>query len=308
MPLLKQQIWKLSVDANNITLVDFLYQKTGLSKQIIKQALSKGSIRVGTTNKTRRTRQAKKRLLAGQQVHFYYCPEVLSSTPPAATLIADLVDYSIWNKPYGMYSQGSKWGDHCTLYRWAERHLTPQRPAFPVNRLDRAASGLMILAHNKKTARYFSELFAKHQIEKHYRAWVKGDFKAKDLVIDTPIDGKVALSIVNQVSFDKEKEWSLMDIEIKTGRKHQIRQHLAAAGYAIIGDRLYGKEDSPQQNLQLYSYSLTFICPLSARKSTWALDAVTKKQPDPSQALSTQAQDKHQNVYNDSFLFLKKEL
>ncbi len=54
--------------------------------------------------------------------------------------------------PYGMLSQGSKWSDHCTIARFAQQHLTPERPVFIVHRLDRAATGLILIAHSKKTS------------------------------------------------------------------------------------------------------------------------------------------------------------
>ena len=74
-------------------------------------------------------------------------------------------------------------GDHCTIYRWAEQQLKPERPAFIVHRLDRAASGLIILAHSKKMAQTFSQLFKNHDIQKQYRATVEGELKAVVVVM-----------------------------------------------------------------------------------------------------------------------------
>ena len=65
---------------------------------------------------------------------------------------------SIWYKPYGIYCQGSKWGDHHTIHRMAEQQL--QRPCFIVHRLDRATTGLVIVAHKKKIAAALAALFA----------------------------------------------------------------------------------------------------------------------------------------------------
>ena len=86
------------------------------------------------------------------RLHLYHDPRVLSIEPAEARMIADEGAFSIWYKPFGMLSQGSKWADHCTISRWVETHLRPQRPAFVVHRLDRAATGLMIIAHAKGVA------------------------------------------------------------------------------------------------------------------------------------------------------------
>ena len=143
-----------------------------------------------------RLRRAKKLLNTKEILHFYYDESVLSSEVAPAVLVKDLGEYSIWNKPSGMLSQGSKWGDHCTINRWAEKNLQPERSAFIVHRLDRAANGLIILAHKKSVANQFSKLFELRQIDKRYQAEVEGDFSkmilSEDnvLTINDAIDDK----------------------------------------------------------------------------------------------------------------------
>ena len=162
-----------------------------------------------------------------------------------------------------MYSQGSKWGDHCTIYRWAEQQLQPQRPAFLVHRLDRAASGLIIVAHSKKVATAFSELFKNRHIQKQYRAIVEGSLHHLTLpyTISDEIDNKPAVSKI--IATDElENNRTNLTIEIETGRKHQIRKHLAGIDYPIVGDRLYGFKQSAE-NLQLQSCYLKFNCPVT---------------------------------------------
>ncbi len=163
-----------------------------------------------------------------------------------------------------MYSQGSKWGDHCTIYRWAEQHLSPQRPVFIVHRLDRAANGLMILAHKKIVAAQFAKMFSQHEIYKKYRAKVEGVIAGIELPlqITAPIDDKPAISEIVAVSVDAANDVSDVDIVIKTGRKHQIRKHLSGMGHPIVGDRLYGAQQTAL-DLQLCSAHLRFKCPLT---------------------------------------------
>ena len=118
--------------------VDLLSEASGISKQGVKAAMNKGAVWVTRGKTTQRLRRAKRTLRKGDEVHLYYDEFVLAMVPPEPLLLADVGAYSVWNKPCGLLSQGSKWGDHCTVVRWAEQHLKPQRPAFTVHRLDRA--------------------------------------------------------------------------------------------------------------------------------------------------------------------------
>jgi tRNA pseudouridine32 synthase/23S rRNA pseudouridine746 synthase len=186
-------------------------------------------------------------------------------------LVADLGEYSVWNKPYGLRSQGSKWGDHCTVVRWAERHLKPERPGFTVHRLDRAASGLILVAHTKSMAAALSALFRNREIEKRYRALVAGDFSVtgSPLRIDDELDGKHAISTISSV--ERRGDQSMLDVLIETGRKHQVRRHLAALGYPIVGDRLYGSGAADGLDLQLTAWLLAFECPISKERVEYRL-------------------------------------
>jgi len=248
-----------------------LQQASGLSKQRIKMAMTQGAVWVTRGRKTQRLRRAKRTLRKGDELHLYYDAEILAEIPAEPTLIADVGAYSVWHKPYGLRSQGSKWGDHCTVARWAERHLQPERPAFTVHRLDRAANGLILVAHSKGMAAALSDLFKNRTVEKRYRATVAGDFSLQrnPLRVEQPIDGKDALSEFSLVSADDEQ--SIVSIRIETGRKHQIRRHLAALGHPVVGDRLYGTGEEDGVDLQLTACLLGFHCPVSDKPVEYQL-------------------------------------
>ncbi len=254
------------------TAADLLKQQSGLSKQQIKQAMKKGAVWVSEANKGhKRLRRAAKALKVGQELHLYYDAKVLALQVDAAVLIADEGAYSVWYKPYGMLSQGSKWGDHCTINRWVEEQQTPQRPAFIVNRLDRAAQGLMLIAHTKSAAIALSGLFAQRLITKHYTAVVAGQLP-KHLLLDTPIDDMPALSQASSLAYNSLTKQSLVNVKIETGRKHQIRKHLSGAGFPIIGDRLYGPAVTEWKiNLCLVASFLRFCCPLTGSQKSYRL-------------------------------------
>lgn len=263
--------YHLHIEQDNLTAVEHLASATSLSRQYLKQCMQKGAVWLTRGQGTQRLRRAKKALRQGDELHFYYNPKVLEQAVTPAELLADEGDYSVWNKPYGMLSQGSKWGDHCTIYRWAEQHLTPERPAFIVHRLDRAASGLILLAHKKRVARQLADLFQQRQITKHYRVWVSGEFDERNKSITTPLDNKPATSHFHVLKYNISQQRTLLNVCIETGRKHQIRRHLSSIGFPVIGDRLYGDKNS-QENLQLKAAYLSFTSPITGKKVEYWVD------------------------------------
>ncbi|MCG8487516.1 MAG: RluA family pseudouridine synthase [Chromatiales bacterium] len=231
----------ISVEHPSGNPVELLAKASGFSRQQIKQVMWKGAVWLERDGGVRRIRRAKSRLQQGDHIHLYYNEQVLAAEPPDARLVADEGEFSVWFKPKGMLSQGSKWGDHCAIDRWVQTHLTPERPVFLIHRLDRATDGLMVLAHKKRVAAELARLFRDRKIKKRYQAWVVGRYPTdeKEKVIDEPIDGRPALSRVTHLQYNQLQHRSLLQVEIETGRKHQIRRHLSGIGYPVVGDRLY---------------------------------------------------------------------
>ena len=262
----------ISNDVAGKTVLECLYEHTDLSKQQLKKTMQNGAVWLESCHGVSRVRRARKTLNRNDKLHLYYDEGIQQTKPEAAKLIADEGGYSIWDKPGGMFSQGSKWGDHCTIYRWAEQHLEPQRPAFLVHRLDRAANGLIILAHSRTLAATFSAMFREHLLTKKYRAVVNGCLEPEKLpwIIDAPLDDKQAITQITSLHPDAQHRTTTVEIEIKTGRKHQIRRHLAGIGHPISGDRLYG-DASDTTDLQLSAIALGFRCPLSHTEKKYSL-------------------------------------
>lgn len=253
----------ITIESADVQAADILTDASGLSKNVVKQLMQRGGVWHTRQQHTQRLRRAKRALQSGDELHLYYNEHVFNQTVSPAQLIADEGGYSVWCKPCGMLSQGSKWGDHTSITRYAEQHLTPQRNAFLVHRLDRATTGLIVIAHSKKAAASLSALFEKRTIEKCYQAIVYGRWPIAK-TITTLIDDKPAVSHVNILEYSEQSDQTLLEIKIDTGRKHQIRKHLSEAGYPIVGDRLYGHADKlVEKDLQLFSMKIQFICPLT---------------------------------------------
>ncbi len=257
-----------------------------LSKAQLKQTISKGALWLTRGKHTQRLRRVKKTLQQGDELHFYYNEAVLASEVPAAVLISDESDYSVWYKPFGMLSQGSKWGDHCTIARFAQQYFPAERAVFIVHRLDKAATGLILIAHSKKAAQALSSMFenrttSNNALEKYYQIIVHGNHSLNEQPqeITTEVDGKSARSTFRCLTYDKAKEQSLIEVKIDSGRKHQIRVHAASIGLPVVGDRLHGIADNNEaRNLQLCAVSLNFICPMTQQEQCFQLPELLRPQ------------------------------
>lgn len=276
----KNNIIELHIDITDehihqqISALDLLVSASKLSKQKLKDAMSKGAVWLSSSKSSKAARVLRRKnakLKVGNQLSLYFDPSVLSQSVESPKLVSDETHYSVWNKPYGVWSQGSKWGDHCSIGRLVEQHFYFARQSYVVHRLDRAANGLIIIAHNKQAANKLSDLFATRQVKKIYRAQVSGHFITNQTV-DEKIDNKTAISHISLIDFDIDNNESLVEVKIETGRKHQIRKHLASIGYPIIGDRLYGNEIQYDIDLQLSAFELQFICPIGQNEKRYRIN------------------------------------
>ncbi|MEM7763138.1 MAG: pseudouridine synthase [Pseudomonadota bacterium] len=253
----------VSVTDGTPVATHLLADATGLSIGEIKRTMQAGAVWLTRDGYTQRLRRHKRRLQVGDTLHCYYDTGVLAQRVSAPLLIENRAAYSVWDKPFGVWSHGTRWGDHCAMTRLVEQAL--QRPTFIVHRLDRATRGVMLIAHDKAAAAALSDLFKTRQVEKTYHATVSGLPPAVNfpLEITEAIDDKPARSTVNLLRPDAERQRTVLKVTLHTGRKHQARRHLAEVGWPIVGDRLYGDADATDEDLQLVSASLAFTCPLN---------------------------------------------
>jgi len=174
-----------------------------------------------------------------------------------------------------MLSQGSKWSDHCTITETVQQQCG--KSSFLVHRLDKAASGLIVVAHTKNALKKLTDLFAQRLVTKHYSVVVHGEFKMPvPHQINSPIDNKEAITDILKTRYDKNTDTSHLVVNISTGRKHQIRSHLAGIGLPVVGDRLFDAERDHSQDLQLVASKLSFDCPFTGEKLSFRIDGDSK--------------------------------
>jgi len=217
-------------------------QQSELSYDNILKCLDNGAVWLTIKNKTKRIFDSSINIEPDQTLHVYCNEFTLQPCPYEAILVEDLGDFSVWYKPSGMLSQGSKYGTHWSIHRWIEQHVFKDRQCFITHRLDRFTQGLMLVAHNKEMNFSLHRLFESRTIQKTYRAVVKGLFPVGEIVeINSQINKQDAQSMVTGLAQDKKKQHSLLSISPKTGRKHQVRRHLSYLGHSVVNDRQYGE-------------------------------------------------------------------
>ena len=266
----------LTIDAAELRAIDALAEHSGLPKQRLKDAMNKGAVWLKQQGKRgeQRLRRATKTVRRGDALSLYYDSELLARSVAEPQLIADERLYSVWHKPAGMLAQGTRFGDHCALLRWCEQQF-PGRPSFLIHRLDREAEGLMLIAHQQKVAQLLSALWQQQHINKHYEVLAEGKLgdPGHSFHIHAPLDGKESATTVAVRAFDQDTERSVLDITLITGRKHQIRRHLAGIEHPLVGDYRYGARRRGE-NLALRAIALRFQCPLTRRERDYRIDSI----------------------------------
>ncbi len=268
--------YKVSVSSSgSLVASEILAQRSGLSRGRIKDAMNKGAVWITRKKHGReRLRRATAPVRAGDTLELYYDDELLALKPPQSRCLSDRQHYSVWYKPPGLLTQGTNYGDHCALTRQAELFFNPRRKVFLVHRIDREASGLVVLAHSSEAASKLSMLFQNNQVEKHYRIEVLGDLAGEHRhgTIDLPLDGKSALTIFEATSYDAPTNTSRVEVVIRTGRLHQIRRHFNGIGFPVMGDPRYGRGNKNSQGMRLAAYSLGFQCPFEHERVVFTME------------------------------------
>jgi 23S rRNA pseudouridine1911/1915/1917 synthase len=185
---------------------------------------------------------------------------------PLFPIIYQDAELLVINKPAGLVCHPSKTGPLSSLVGRVRAHLGPDRKAHLVNRLDRETSGLVVVALTDEAALKVRRLWEAGAVRKEYLAIVHGHVREDSQVIEAALGKDLnsivaikdcvradGLASVTEIRVEKRfametpgggtRNFTLVQALPRTGRKHQIRIHLAHAGHPIVGDKLYGGDE-----------------------------------------------------------------
>ena len=184
-----------------------------------------------------------------------------SSANDLFNLIHEDADLLVINKPAGLVCHPTKQGELSSLIGRVRLYLGGAARPCLINRLDRETSGVILVARNQAVAGELGKIWESRAVEKTYLAIAHGHVREECGLIDEPLgkDEQSCVAIKDRIRPDgaaaqtefrverrfrrAEGDFSLLTIAPRTGRKHQIRIHLAHLGHPIVGDKLYGGDE-----------------------------------------------------------------
>lgn len=190
-------------------------------------------------------------------------------------------DIIVINKPSGLLSIASDNEKSSTAYRMLSDYVQQKdkhNRIFVVHRLDEDTSGVLMVAKNVKIQQALQNNWNDIVKKRGYYAIVEGEMEKKsdtiksylkknsqNLMYSSKKAGDGQLAITHYKVIKSNGTYSLLDVNIDTGRKNQIRVHLGEKGHYIIGDNKYGKPANPIKRLGLHAYELDLIHPFTGK-------------------------------------------
>lgn len=188
-------------------------------------------------------------------------------------------DILVVEKERGILSVATKNEREKTAYNILKNYLKEKDPKdkiFVVHRLDRDTSGVMIFAKSEKAQDILQTTWNDSVKERTYVALVEGNVKKdRDTIISYLAENKamVTYSTTNEEEGKKaishykvlkrNKNFSLLEVNIETGRKNQIRVHMQDLGHSVVGDKKYGSTKNPIRRLGLHAHTIVFVHPIT---------------------------------------------
>ncbi len=186
------------------------------------------------------------------------------------------------DKNAGLLSMASDNEKYLTAYNILSNYVKQQKPSnriFIVHRLDRDTSGLMMFARSEKVQSLLQRDWKHNVTARTYMALVEGEvaepegviksyiYESKALIMHStrnPDKGDLAITRFRKVKGNKD--YSLLEVMLETGKKNQIRLHMQELGHSIAGDKKYGATSSPIGRLGLHASVLAFIHPVTGKE------------------------------------------
>ncbi len=197
-------------------------------------------------------------------------------------LVYEDEDIIVVNKGYGLLSMGTdkvKDGTAYSILREYVKWHNPKTKLFIVHRLDRDTSGLMMFAKSEEAKETMQHNWNNMVLNRKYLAVVEGKVEDKDGVVrsylaetsqyevySTDDPNKGQLAVTRYKTLKCKNGYTLLEVELDTGRKNQIRVHMKDLKHPIAGDHKYGAKSSPIHRLALHAQTLRFIHPITRKE------------------------------------------
>jgi 23S rRNA pseudouridine1911/1915/1917 synthase len=258
-----------------------LLTDSGYSKTKAKQLIKHGAVAIGERVATRPDQL----LVAGEVVCIRTEQELReqAGTCPGLTIVYEDESIIVIDKPAGLLTIATAKEKRKTAFYMLsdylkERENSSQARIFIVHRLDQGTSGLLVFAKNEAVKKTLQDQW--EQAHKQYAAIVEGvPLQKEGKIISRLVESK-ALRVYSIrgngtegkeaiTSYTVKKEgddFALLDITLLTGRKNQIRVHMADLGHPIAGDKKYGAKTNPLKRMALHAYKLSFNHPINPDK------------------------------------------
>ncbi|MBN1905599.1 MAG: RNA pseudouridine synthase [Deltaproteobacteria bacterium] len=194
-------------------------------------------------------------------------------------------DIIVINKPVGLLTIGTDREKtktaHFLLNDYVRKgNSKSSNRVYVVHRLDRETSGILVFAKSEQAKRYLQDNWEK--TEKHYLAILHGNLKEKEGTISSYLTENRALKVysTNDPSkgrlshtaykvLEEQKGFTMVDVNLITGRKHQIRVHFAEMGHPVVGDKKYVPDEAVSKRLALHACSIMFNHPFTRKPMTF---------------------------------------
>ena len=270
------------------TLLPFLLREvTGKSRNTVKGLLTRRQVMVDGAVITRFDAP----LRPGQRVTLLPPEAAGAAELPFSVLYQDR-DLIAVDKPAGLLSMGNEKERARTAYRMVSDYVKAREPGgriFIVHRLDRDTSGVLVFAKNERMKRALQDHWEALVQKRGYVAAVEGDLPEPEgtvrsylrettthLVYSAPRGKEGREAVTHYRVLARGKGFSLVEVNIDTGRKNQIRVHMQDLGCPVAGDRQYGAQSDPMGRLALHAHVLRFTDPRSKKTLELKRGAVTQ--------------------------------
>ena len=180
------------------------------------------------------------------------------------SIIDDNQDFLVLNKESGIPVQGGTKSKKNIIDIFSKSELFADSKPYPVHRIDKDTSGVLLIAKNREMAKLLTSLFRLRRIHKIYIAVCEGEINTNNgILIHNLIRYEGKKKIIEKAKthyrlIDKNSNFSLLELKPITGRKHQLRKQLFEIGHPICGDDKYFS-NIPNKNLMLHAYKIMFM-------------------------------------------------